>query len=205
MHGRGDTRRSWHERRAHVRVVLIGPPGSGKGTQAVRLAEHYGAVHIAAGDALRHEIAEGTELGQRVQDYLDSGDLVPDDLVVELLWGRIVEAARNGGYVLDGFPRTVSQAETAYRMAAADGITAQAAVYLDGDSDALVARMLARAHIDGRVDDTATVIAHRLAVFAEQTAPLVDYYEQRGLLVRVDAMAPPDEVTKAIIKALDAL
>jgi adenylate kinase len=187
-----------------VRVVLIGPPGSGKGTQARRLAAHYGAVHIAAGDTLRAEIAAGTELGQRVQDFLGKGDLVPDDLVVELLWGRIVEAARDGGYVLDGFPRTVGQAEAAYRMGKEAGVTAHAAVFLDGDSDALVARMLARAHIDGRVDDTAAVIAHRLAVFAEQTAPLVDYYERRGLLVRIDAMQTPDEVTKAIIKALDA-
>ncbi|MDX6212130.1 MAG: adenylate kinase [Frankiales bacterium] len=187
-----------------MRVVLIGPPGSGKGTQAVRLAKHYGAVHIAAGDLLRAELAAGTELGLRVQQYLSSGDLVPDDLVVALLWGRIVEAARDGGYVLDGFPRTAGQAEAAYRMALEAGVTAHAAVYLDGDSDALVARMLARAHVDGRVDDTAEVIAHRLAVFAEQTAPLVDYYERRGLLIRIDAMLPADEVTKAIIKALDA-
>jgi adenylate kinase len=186
-----------------VRVVLIGPPGSGKGTQAVRLAAHYGATHIAAGDALRAEIAAGTELGRRVQDYLSTGDLVPDELVVELLWGRIVEAARTGGYVLDGFPRTVSQAEAAYRMGKEAGVTAQAAVYLHGDPDALVARMLARAHIDGRVDDTADVIAHRLAVFAEQTAPLVDYYERRGVLIPIDAMASPDEVNQAIIRALD--
>jgi adenylate kinase len=186
-----------------VRVVLIGPPGSGKGTQATRLAAHYGAVHIAAGDTLRAELAAGTELGLRVQDYLSKGDLVPDDLIVELLWGRIVEAARDGGYVLDGFPRTVGQAEAAYRMATEAGVTAHAAVCLDGDSDALVARMLARAHIDGRVDDTAEVIAHRLAVYAEQTAPLVDYYERRGLLVCVDAMLPPDEVTATIVAALD--
>jgi adenylate kinase len=187
-----------------VRVVLIGPPGSGKGTQAVRLAAHYGATHIAAGDALRAEIAAGTELGRRVQQYLSTGDLVPDELVLELLWGRIVEAARSGGYVLDGFPRTVSQAESAYRMGQEAGVTAQAAVYLYGDPDALVARMLARAHIDGRVDDTAEVIAHRLAVFAEQTAPLVDYYERRGLLVRIDAMQSPDQVNEAIIRALDS-
>lgn len=186
-----------------MRLVLIGPPGSGKGTQAVRLAAHFGAVHISAGDALRAEIVAGSELGRRAQEFLSRGDLVPDELVVELLWQRIVEAARDGGYVLDGFPRTVEQAEAAYRMAVEAGVTAHAAVYLDGDSQALVGRLLARAHIDGRVDDTADVISHRLEVYAQQTAPLVDYYEQRGLLVRVDAMLPPDEVTATIIAALD--
>jgi adenylate kinase len=186
-----------------VRVVLIGPPGSGKGTQATRLAAHYGAVHIAAGDTLRAEIASGTEIGRQVEGYLERGDLVPDQLIVELLSSRIVEAARDGGFVLDGFPRTVAQAEAAYAMAHEAGVTANAAVFLDGDPDALVARMLARAHIDGRVDDTAEVIAHRLAVFAEQTEPLVDYFEGRGLLIRIDAMLTPDEVTKAIITALD--
>ncbi|MDX6221423.1 MAG: adenylate kinase, partial [Frankiales bacterium] len=109
-----------------------------------------------------------------------------------------------GGYVLDGFPRTVRQAEAAHRMGLEAGVTARAVVYLDADSDALVSRMLARAKVDGRVDDTAEVIAHRLAVFAEQTAPLVDYYDGRGLLMRFDALLPADEVTKAIIKALDA-
>ena len=186
-----------------MRVVLIGPPGSGKGTQATRLAAHYGAVHIASGDTLRAEIASGNELGLRVTSFLNRGDLVPDELIVELLWGRIVAAARDGGYVLDGFPRTVGQAEAAYRMGTEAGVTAHAAVYLDGDPDALVARMLARAHIEGRVDDTAEVIAHRLSVFTEQTAPLVDYYERRGLLARIDAMASPDQVTQLILSALD--
>jgi len=188
-----------------MRVVLIGPPGSGKGTQAVRIAAQFGAEHISAGDALRTEIAAGSELGLRARDYLSRGDLVPDDLVVELLWHRIVAAARAGGYVLDGFPRTVEQAEAAYRMAVEAGVTAHAAVYLAGDTQALVGRLLARAHVDGRVDDTAEVISHRLEVYARQTAPLADYYAQRGLLITIDAMLTPDEVTAAIIAALDQL
>ena len=189
-----------------MRVVIFGPPGSGKGTQATRIAAHYGVVHISSGDTLRAELDANTEVGQRVQGYLNSGNLVPDDLIVELLWGRVIEAAHNGGYVLDGFPRTVAQAEAAFTLATDAGVTAHAAVYLDdGGSDALVGRMLARAQLEGRMDDTAEVIAHRLRVFAEQTAPLVDYYEQRGLLYRVDAMLTPDEVTKEIITVLDAV
>ena len=187
-----------------MRVVIFGPPGSGKGTQATRIAAHYGAVHISAGDVLRAEIEAGTELGLRVQRYVHSGNLVPDKLIVELLWGRTVAAAADGGYVLDGFPRTVAQAQAAYELGSEAGITAMAAVYLDdGGSDALVDRMLARAQHEGRMDDTAEVISHRLHVFAQQTAPLVDYYEKRGLLYRVDAMLTPDEVTKAIIDVLD--
>jgi adenylate kinase len=189
-----------------VRVVIFGPPGSGKGTQATRIAAHYGAVHISTGDTLRAEVSAGSELGLRVQSYLNSGNLVPDDLIVELLWGRIAAAAEAGGYVLDGFPRTVGQAEAAFELGSRAGITAIAAIFLDdGGSDALVDRMLARAQHEGRMDDTAEVIAHRLHVFAEQTAPLVDYYEQRGLLHRVDAMLTPDEVTKAIIDVLDGI
>jgi adenylate kinase len=188
-----------------VRIVLFGPPGSGKGTQATRIAEHYGGIHISVGDILRAETAAGTELGLRVQSYLGVGDLVPDELVVDLLWGRILEAARGSGYVLDGFPRTVGQAEVVYRRAVEAGVTADTAVYLDAAEEPLVARMLARGHVDGRPDDTAEVIAHRLSVFARETAPLVDYYERRGLLVRIDALPPPDQVTEAIIAALDSL
>jgi adenylate kinase len=188
-----------------VRIVLFGPPGSGKGTQAVRIAAHYGGVHISTGDILRSEIAAGTELGKRVEAYLDNGDLVPDELITEITWPRILKAALGDGYVLDGFPRTVGQAEVAYERATAAGVTADTAVYLDVAPEPLVARLLARAQVEGRADDTTEVIANRLEVFAKETEPLVDYYEQRGLLVRIDGLQTPDEVTQAIITALDAL
>lgn len=188
-----------------MRVVLIGAPGSGKGTQALRLAGHYGATHLAAGDRLRAEVASGNELGRRLAGYLSRGDLVPDDLVIELMWRPIVEAAATGGYVLDGFPRTLAQAEAAYAMGTQAGVTAHAAVYLEGDAQALVGRMLRRAGTGGRTDDVESVIRHRLEVFELLTAPLVEHYAGRGMLVRVDAMAEVDAVTAAIEAALEPL
>lgn len=188
-----------------MRIVLIGPPGSGKGTQAVRLAERFGAVHISAGDRLRAEVASGSELGVRLAEFMRRGDLVPDELVIELLWGPIVEAAADGGYVLDGFPRTRAQAEAAYAMAREAGVTAHAAVSLDGDPESLVERMLARARSSGRSDDVESVIRHRLEVFEQETAPLIGYYGERGLLVRVDAMQSVDDVTSAILAGVESL
>lgn len=188
-----------------MRIVLIGAPGSGKGTQATRLAQHFAAVHIGAGDRLRAEVAKGTPLGRELAGYLARGDLAPDELVIRILWDPIVAAAADGGYVLDGFPRTLPQAEAAYEMARAAGVTAHAAVYLSGDREALVARMLARATAEGRSDDTAAVIRHRLEVFEAETRPLVDYYAARGLVVEVDALAPVDDVTAAILAAVEPL
>jgi adenylate kinase len=185
-----------------VRLVLIGAPGSGKGTQARRLVGHFDVAHIAAGDRLRAEVASGSALGAELAGYVRAGDLAPDDLVLRILWEPIVAAARAGGYVLDGFPRTLAQAEAAYARGEADGVTAEAAVYLEGDSETLVARMLARSRVEGRVDDTEPVIRHRLEVFDRDTRPVLDHYAGRGVLVRVDAMAPVDDVFAAILRAL---
>src|SRR4051794_10886585 len=124
-----------------MRVVLIGAPGSGKGTQAVRLAARFGSAHIAAGDRLRAEVASGSALGIRLAGCLASGDLVPDEVVLDILWPSIVAAARAGGYVIDGFPRTLRQAEAAYERAKVDGVTAHAAVHLAGEPDELMRRM----------------------------------------------------------------
>jgi adenylate kinase len=133
------------------------------------------------------------------------GDLVPDELVIEILWQPIVTAAASGGYVLDGFPRTLAQAEASYAMAAEARVTAHAAVFLEGDPDRLVGRMLARAATQGRTDDVETVIRHRLEVFDAETRPVIAHYDSRGLLVRVDAMAAVDEVTAAVLAAVEPL
>ncbi|MEP6598443.1 MAG: adenylate kinase [Actinomycetota bacterium] len=186
-----------------MNVLLIGPPGSGKGTQGERLSERLGLEHIAAGDLLRAEVESDTDLGNRVRAYLDSGDLVPDALIVELMLPQVVRAARNGGYILDGFPRSVPQAITARKLAEEAGIVADAAIYLDVPRDELVERITARARDEGRTDDTPEVVQNRLQVYAESTHPLIDYYRGRGLLHTIDASRSEDEVTAAILDALE--
>ena len=185
-----------------MNLLLVGPPGSGKGTQGERLAKRLGIEHIAAGDLLREEVRADTPLGSKVRGYLEHGELVPDELVIDLLMPRVLAAARNGGYLLDGFPRSVGQAREARRLADEEGFSADAVIYLDAPRDELVNRILARAKVEGRSDDTPEVIRHRLGVFDEATAPLIDYYRGRGLLRVVDASRTADEVTAAILAEL---
>lgn len=185
-----------------MNVLLVGPPGSGKGTQGERLARCLGIEHIAAGDLLRAEVQAATPLGEKVQDYLRRGELVPDELVIDLLMPRVIAAAADGGWLLDGFPRSVGQAREARRLAEHNGFSADAVIYLDAPQDELVRRILARAEVEGRSDDTPDVIRHRLTVFDEATAPLCSYYKERGLLRVVDANRRADEVTTAILAEL---
>jgi adenylate kinase len=185
-----------------VRLLLIGAPGSGKGTQATRLAEHFGLTHISSGDLLRQHVTEGTPLGIEVQQYVTRGDLVPDALLMDVLRKPVVAASKTGGYILDGFPRTVEQAEIAYAVAKDLGVEAQVAVHLDVPRAELVRRLLAR----GRgSDDTEEVIEHRLEVYMEHTVPMLDYYEQREELVRVDGGRTPDEVSWALVSELQRI
>lgn len=186
-----------------MRLLLIGPPGSGKGTQAVALADHFGIAHISSGDLLRKHVTEGTALGRSVADAMARGDLVPDAVVMDILRKPVDVASRNGGYVLDGFPRTVAQAEAAYLVAKEIDAWVQVALYLDVPRDELIARMLNRAHSDGRSDDREDVILHRQDVFEQLTRPMLDYYEQRETLVTVDGSGPIAEVTAAAIAALE--
>jgi adenylate kinase len=185
-----------------VNVLLIGPPGSGKGTQGERLAERLGLEHIAAGDVLRAEVANATALGRQIEGIMARGDLVPDQVILGLLIPKVLEAAEHRGYLLDGFPRSVEQAVEARKLAEQANASPHAVIYLDAPRDELVRRILARAAIEGRSDDNPETVHNRLQVFDEATRPLIDYYRERGLLHVIDAAQDADKVTAAIIAAL---
>lgn len=185
-----------------MRLLLIGAPGAGKGTQAVQLAARLGLTHISSGDLLREHVTSGSALGRQVQQYVSQGDLVPDDVVLDMLRKPIVNACETGGYVLDGFPRTVEQAAKAYEVAKELGVAVQLAIFLDVQREELVRRLLAR----GRgADDTKEVIEHRLEVYDQKTQPMIAYYAEREQLVTVDGAQPPEQVTESVIKQVEAL
>jgi adenylate kinase len=187
-----------------VRVVLIGPPGAGKGTQAVLIAEHFSCGDVATGDIFRANVAEGTPLGRAAQRYMDRGDLVPDELVIAMVMDRLAERDCDAGFVLDGFPRTVAQAEALdHRLAQLD-TPLDAALNFDVTEEELFRRLAGRSAALHRSDDTEQTIRHRLEVFAEKTQPLVDYYAHRGLLIAVDAIGAVEAVTTRILDALMA-
>ncbi|HTT52626.1 MAG TPA: adenylate kinase [Streptosporangiaceae bacterium] len=185
-----------------MRLLLIGAPGAGKGTQAGRLAQRFGIAHISSGDLLRQHVQEQTSLGRQIKAYLDRGDLVPDSFVLDMLRKPVVAAAAAGGYVLDGFPRTVEQAQASFRTAQALGVAVQAAVHLDVPRAELVRRLLAR----GRgQDDTEAVIERRLQVYLDRTVPLLEYYAGREWLFTVDGSQPPGAVHEEIVARLHKL
>jgi adenylate kinase len=188
-----------------MKLLLLGGPGSGKGTQGERLADRLGIEHVSSGDALRGEVARGSEVGRRVAGYLDRGELVPDDVVVEVVKPVVSQAARANGYLLDGFPRNLAQAKALETALAREGIAPDAAIYLDVPEDELRRRLLARARIEHRSDDTPEVIDHRLEVFREATQPIVDHYRGRGQLIAVAGDRPPDDVTGDLMTALSDL
>ena len=188
-----------------MRLLLIGPPGSGKGTQAIRLGAHLGIEHISSGELLRKHANEETGIGRTVKPLLDRGDLVPDGIVMDILRKPVEAASRRGGYILDGFPRTVAQAEAAYLVAREIGAWVQVALYLQVPRERLIERAMARGKAAGRTDDTLEVINHRLRVFDDLTLPLLDYYDNREILVTVDGDHSVDEVTANAIARLDAV
>jgi adenylate kinase len=185
-----------------MRVLLIGPPGAGKGTQAERIVTHFDLAKIATGDLLREQVAEGTEMGRVAKEYMDRGDLVPDDIVIEMTRDRMLQAQAEGGYVLDGYPRTLAQAEAAYRWAVARGIPFDLALYFEIAEEELLARLAGRAREEHRTDDLLETVRHRLEVFAAQTRPLVDYYQRRGILVRINAVGAVDAISERIFATL---
>jgi adenylate kinase len=188
-----------------LRVIMLSPPGAGKGTHSRWLTQQTGAAHISSGDLLRAEVARGSDLGRQVAAYTARGDLVPDELIFTILVPAVVAAAREtGGYVLDGFPRTMPQALRAAEIGVELALTSNAVIYLTAPEEELVNRLLDRAQRDGRPDDTLAVIRHRLAVFARETAPLADYYRARGILLELSTDRPEADVQADLRDWLEA-
>lgn len=186
-----------------VRLVLFGPPGAGKGTQAARICDKLGVPAISTGDIFRSNIKGGTELGRRVVEYTSVGALVPDELTDELVRDRLAEPDAAEGFLLDGYPRNLAQVDALDAILADAGRELDVVVEITADAEVVVERLLKRAQIEGRVDDTEDVIRHRLDVYADQTAPLSGVYAERGLLVRVDGLGEIDEVTDRLLAAIE--
>jgi adenylate kinase len=186
-----------------LNVLLLGPQGSGKGTQANRISAEYGIPHIASGEILRAEMQAGTDLGRRVKDVVDRGDLVSDDLMIELIRTRLGQADTDAGFVLDGFPRTSVQAEALDEMFGDIGRSFSVVFALQIPDDVAVERLLRRAEIEGRTDDTLEAIQRRLETYHRETAPLVEYYRVRGNLVPVHGERSENEVFAEIQSALE--
>ena len=185
-----------------MRLVVLGPPGAGKGTQAVKLAEQFACADVATGDIFRANVAEGTGLGRAAQEYMDQGDLVPDELVIAMVMDRLAESDCDGGFVLDGFPRTVNQAEALDRRLVDLGAPLRAVLCFEADEEELLRRLAGRAAAQHRADDAEQTIRHRLEVFADKTRPLIDYYRHRRLLTMVDGVGRVEDVTTRILGGL---
>ena len=187
-----------------MRLIIFGPPGAGKGTQASRIAARYGIPAISTGDIFRANIKNETPLGLQVKEILAAGGYVSDDITNAIVADRLAQEDCVPGFLLDGYPRTVDQAHALDRVLEADARALDAVVLLEVDTDEVVQRLLGRAEIEGRADDTEEVIRHRQEVYNEQTKPLVELYQTRGRLVAVDGLGEVDEVTERIFAALDA-
>lgn len=186
-----------------MRLLIMGPPGAGKGTQAAVIARRLGIPHISTGDIFRANVSEGTPLGLEAKRYMDAGEYVPDSVTNEMVRNRIAEPDAEPGFLLDGYPRTLAQVEELDGMLSDAGRSLDVVVVLTVDADELVQRLLKRAETSGRSDDTEDVIRHRQDVYTEQTAPLIDVYRDRGLLLEVDGLGEVDEVSARILSALD--
>jgi adenylate kinase len=184
-------------------LILFGPPGSGKGTQSVRIAEKYKLVHISTGDIFRREIKNQSPLGLKVQSIIEKGELVPDDLLVDILRSALQQAGSPAGFVFDGFPRTTRQAEDLDKLLRETGETVSLVLALDVDEEEIVTRLLKRALQEGRKDDTEEVIRNRMKVYHSQTRPLMDYYDKQGKFISLRGVGSIDDIFAGICKVID--
>ena len=185
-----------------MRLIILGPPGAGKGTQASKIAEKFGIPAISTGDIFRANIKNETPLGLQVKEVLASGGYVTDEITNAIVRDRLLEDDAERGFLLDGYPRTAGQVDALDAMLARHGHALDAVLELEVDEDAIVERLLKRAETEGRADDTEEVIRERQAIYRKETAPLAQHYELVGLLVKVDGMGAVDEVTDRVIAAL---
>lgn len=184
-----------------MRIAIFGPPGAGKGTQGVRLAEKLNIAHLATGDMLRAEVAAGTDLGNQAKQFMDRGDLVPDDLIIGMIQSRLTGES---GMVLDGFPRTIAQAKALDDALRQANMPLDKTIYFKVDRDELVNRLLNRAAEQGRSDDTLDTINRRMDVYEEQTAPVLDYYNSSGKVIEIDGTGTPDDVFQRLVAAVES-
>lgn len=186
-----------------MRLILFGPPGAGKGTQANNIANSYVAAHISTGDMLRAAVKNGADLGTLAKSYMDKGELVPDNVIIGIIKDRINEGDTKKGFMLDGFPRTIAQAEALSEMLEAESESIDTVVSIEVNDEEIIERILQRAKIEGREDDTEDIVRNRLNVYHNQTEPLKAYYESAGVLAEVDGMGTIDEVFERIQAVLE--
>jgi len=186
-----------------MRLILMGPPGAGKGTQASFISERFKIPAISTGDIFRANVSKGTDLGVKAKRYMDAGEYVPDEVTNLMVRDRIDEPDAESGFLLDGYPRTLAQVEELDGMIKFTGHQLDAVVVLTVDQEEIVARLLQRAELEGRADDTEDVIRRRQEIYAEQTEPLIDVYRDRGILIEVDGMGDVAEVTERVFEALE--
>lgn len=185
-----------------MRLVIMGPPGAGKGTQATLIAEHFGIPHISTGEIFRRNVGEGTELGTTAKAYMDRGEYVPDEVVNAMVADRLGQDDAGKGFLLDGYPRTAAQVAELNGILADQGTSLDAALEIAVDTEEVVQRLLKRAEVEGRADDTEEVIRRRMEVYTEETAPLSQMYAEQGVLREVDGAGSIDEVSERLLAAL---
>jgi adenylate kinase len=186
-----------------MNLIFLGPPGSGKGTQAVRLASEKGWIHLSTGDVLRAAVKAGTELGKKAKGFMDAGDLVPDELIISLIEEKIAAGDLANGFILDGFPRTVPQAKSLDEMFAKNQIKLDKAILLDVGDEEILKRIMGRAEKEGRADDTPDVVKNRLEVYREQTQPIENLYREQSVLTPIPGEDTPENIYAEILKAVE--